>query len=145
MIRPAVAAVSLLLLASLAAPAAAQIHTTAPQFLPVPGVTQPLLAPSAPAPAPLAPPINPGYAPEASSGISPILTEPSPIYELPQPQLSTTYPAPQLPGPIDQQKMTAYSNAIRAQQSQMQSQGVPLGSTYRGREIIDQLNAPSIQ
>jgi hypothetical protein len=143
MIRLALAAAPLLLLAAWAAPAAAQIHTTAPQFLPVPGVTQPSLAPSAPAP--LAPPINPGYAPEASSGISPILTEPSPIYELPQPQLSTTYSAPQLPGPIDEQKMTAYSNAIRAQQSQIQSQGVPLGSTYRGREIIEQMNAPSIQ
>jgi hypothetical protein len=144
MIRPALAVVPLLL-ASLAGPTAAQIHTTAPQFLPVPGVTQsePAIIPRSPAP--LAPPINPGYAPEASVGISPILTEPSPIYELPQQQPTTAYPAPQLPGPVDQQKMTAYSNALRSQQWQMQSRGVPLGGTYRGREILEQMNAPSIQ
>ncbi len=146
MIRRRAAIFLLGIFAASATPAAAQIHTTAPQFLPIPGVTQPEpgLAPSIPAP--LAPPINPGYAPSATQGLSPILTEPAgPLAEYPQPRPSTAYPAPQLPGPIDQQKVTAYRNDLLAQQWQSQGQGQSLASTQRGREILQQLNAPDMQ
>jgi hypothetical protein len=134
----------LLLLAALALsalPAAAEVHVIAPQLLPLPGT-----GPVPSAPAPLAPPINPGYAPAAPRGLSPILTEPAgPVAEYPRPLPSTTYPAPQLPGPIDQQKMTAYRNDLLAQQWQLQGQGQSLASSPRGREILQQLNAPDMQ
>jgi hypothetical protein len=145
-IRRVAAILPLAAFAASATPAAAQIHTNAPQFLPIPGVTatEPGLAPSAPLP--LAPPINPGYAPAVTGGLSPILTEPAgPLAEYPQPRPSTAYPAPQLPGPIDQQKMTAYRNDLLAQQWQSQGQGQSLASTQRGREILQQLNQPDMQ
>ncbi len=100
-------------------------------------------APAPAAPAPLPPPINPGYAATPSNGLSPLLTEPGPFYQLSQPP-SPAYPPPQLPGPIDQQKMQSYRNDLRGQQWQLQSQGVSPDST-RSREIEQQLNAPDPQ
>jgi hypothetical protein len=119
-------------------PANALIQTPLPQVLPLP--------PMAPArsTAPLAPPINPGYAAAPADGLSPILSQSVPLYETPQPA-APAYPAPQLPGPIDQQKLQAYRNDLRAQQWQLQSQGVSLGSTLRGQQILQQLNAPDAQ
>jgi hypothetical protein len=114
-IRPA--AVALLLGAALAGPsalAATGIQTPFPQFLPQPS-TIPI-----PAPAPLPPPINPGYAPTAPSGLSPVLTQPGPFPAYPVPQLRTDYPPPRLPGPIDQQKIQAFSNSLYSRQIQQQ-------------------------
>ena len=127
------------MLAGSAGPASAVSVTSFPQLLPLP--------PSAPAPttpAPLAPPINPGYVAGPPVGLSPLLSESVPLYQIPQPS-SLSYPPPQLPGPIDQQKMQAYRNDLRAQQYQMQSQGLSLGSTLRGQQILQQLNAPDAQ
>jgi hypothetical protein len=91
----------------------------------------------------LGPPINPGYAAAPADGLSPILTTPGPVYEFPQPE-APFYPLVQLPGPIDQQKMHAYANSLRAQQWQLQSQGLST-STAINREILQQLNVPDAQ
>jgi hypothetical protein len=115
------------------------IRTTLPQLLP-----QPPLAPPPTTLPPQPPPINPGYATAPSAGLSQLLTTPGPVYRFPQAP-APSYPAPQLPGPIDQQKMQAYRNDLRAQQWQLQSQGVSLGSSQLGREILQQLNAPDAQ
>ena len=127
----------LMLLAGSAGSADAAIQTPGlPQMLPLPAVTPPT-------PAPLAPPINPGYASAPSDGLSPILSTPGPLYEFPQPQVPS-YPQMQLPGPIDQQKMQAYTNSLRAQQWQLQSQGLS-PSSLLSRQIIQQLNTPDAQ
>jgi hypothetical protein len=120
-----------------AAQANALIETPLPQFLPTPALAAP------PSPAPLAPPINPGYAPAEILAPSPILTTPGPLYELPRPS-PPSYPAPQLPGPIDQQKLQAYRNSLVSQQWQLQSQGLSPSTTI-SREIVQQLNAPDAQ
>lgn len=112
-------------------------ETPLPQFLPTPALAAP------PSPAPLAPPINPGYAPAEILAPSPILTTPGPLYELPRPS-PPSYPAPQLPGPIDQQKLQAYRNSLVSQQWQLQSQGLSPSTTI-SREIVQQLNAPDAQ
>ncbi len=121
-----------------ARPADAALQTPPLQLLPLPAPPPPPATP-----APLPPPINPGYVAAPPSGISPLLTQPGPVYELPQAP-SPSYPPPQLPGPIDQQKMQSYRNDLRAQQWQMQWQGVSPGSP-RAREIQQQLNAPDAQ
>jgi hypothetical protein len=118
-------------------PANALIQTPLPQLLPIPAITPP------PTPAPLAPPINPGYAAAPSDGLSPILSHSVPLYELPQAS-PPAYPAPQLPGPIDQQKLQAFRNGLVFQQWQLQSQGLS-PSTTSSREILQQLNAPDAQ
>ena len=119
-------------------PANALIQTPLPQVLPLPPMAQ------ARSTAPLAPPINPGYAAAPADGLSPILSRSVPLYQFPQPS-NSSYPPPQVPGPIDQQKLQAYRNDLRAQQWQLQSQGVSLGSTLLGRQILQQLNAPDAQ
>jgi hypothetical protein len=139
--RQAAAALTLLLAILIGSPrpAHAVIQTALPQLLFTP--TTPPPTPITPAPIP--PPINPGYAATPSNGLSPLLTEPGPFYQLSQPP-SPAYPPPQLPGPIDQQKMQSYRNDLRAWQWQSQSQGVSPDS-IRGREIWRQLNAPDPQ
>ena len=122
-----------------AGPASAAVQTRLPELLPLPP-----LAPEPTIPAPQPPPINPGYAAAPSDGLSPLLSTPGPVYRFPQP-LEPSYPAPQLPGPIDQQKMQAYRNGLLVQQWQLQSQGASLGSSQFGREILQQLNAPDAQ
>jgi hypothetical protein len=118
-------------------PANALIQTPLPQLLPIPAITPP------PTPAPLAPPINPGYAPAPADGLSPILSQSVPLYEMPQPT-APAYPAPQLPGPIDQQKVQAYRNSLVSQQWQLQSQGLSPGGTL-SPQILQQLSAPDAQ
>jgi hypothetical protein len=54
------------------------------------------------------------------------------------------YPAPQLPGPIDQQKLQTYRNSLVSQQWQLQSEGLSPSTTI-SREILQQLNAPDAQ
>lgn len=134
MIRPAAAALLLAFVVGSAAPADAFIQTSLPQFLPQPA---PASAPAAPTP--LLPPTNPGYAAAPPNGLSPLLTQPGPVYQLPQPA-NPAYPPLPLPGSIDQQKMQAYRNALHAQQWQGQSPG-----SERSREIQQQLNAPDPQ
>ena len=103
----------------------------------------PTLAPtiySAPTPAPLAPPINPGPAVVSPAGLSPLLTEPGPVYATPE-QAMPAYPSPQLPGPVGQQNMQSYRNNLLDQQWQRDRNGVSPGSE-RSREIQQQLNQP---
>src|SRR5439155_14940082 len=88
---------------------------------------------SAPTPAPVAPPINPGPAVVPPSGLSPLLTEPGPIYPTPE-RANPAYPSPQLPGPIGQQNMQSYRDRLLDQQWQLERQGVSPGSE-RSREI----------
>ncbi|HEY3910491.1 MAG TPA: hypothetical protein VGM07_11440 [Stellaceae bacterium] len=137
MIRRVAIWLPLVLIAGLAGPAGAVTQTALPQFLPQPSPMPP------PTPAPLAPPINPGYAAAPPNGLSPLLTQPGPLYELPQPT-SPVYPPPQLPGPIDQQKIQAYRNGLIGQQWQLQRQSVSPGSAI-SRELQQQLNAPDPQ
>jgi hypothetical protein len=126
-------------LSSGTAPAVAAIQTSAPQLLPLPGTT-----PVPSLPAPVAPPVSSGYVAAPADGISPILTTPGPVYQLPQP-MAPAYPPPPIPGPIDQQKLQAYRNSLTTQQYQLQSQGVPAAATPLGREILRQLNTPDAQ
>ena len=93
---------------------------------------------SAPTPAPLAPPINPGPATVPSAGLSPLLTEPGPIFPTPE-RAMPAYPATQLPGPTGQQNTQAYRNGLLQQQWERDRNGVSPGSE-RSREIQQQLN-----
>ncbi len=95
---------------------------------------------SAPIPAPLAPPINPGPAVVPPAGLSPLLTEPGPIYPTPE-RAMPAYPSPQLPGPVGQQNMQSYRNSLVDQQRQLERRGVSPDSE-RSREIQQQLNQP---
>ena len=101
----------------------------------------PTLAPtiySAPTPAPLAPPINPGTAVVPPAGLSPLLTEPGPIYSTPEREMPA-YPSPRYPGSIGEQNTQAYRNRLLQQQWQLERNGVSPGSE-RSREIQQQLN-----
>jgi hypothetical protein len=51
---------------------------------------------SAPTPAPLVPPINPGPAVVPPAGLSPLLAEPGPVCQMPERE-GPSYPPPQLP------------------------------------------------
>jgi hypothetical protein len=93
---------------------------------------------SAPTPAPVTPPINPGPAIVPPSGLSPLLTEPGPVSPAPE-RAMPAYPSPQLPGPTGQQNMQAYRNNLLQQQWQLERSGVGPGSE-RSREIQQQLN-----
>ena len=107
----------------------------------VKGLPVPIPAPtiySAPTPAPLAPPINPGPATVPPAGLSPLLTEPGPIYPRAE-QLMPAYPAQQFPGPVGEQSMQAFRNGIIAQQWLRDRAGIS-PSTERSREIQQQLN-----
>ena len=105
------------------------------------GAGVPLPAPtiySAPTPAPLAPPINPGPAVVPPARISPLLTEPGPIYSTPEREMPA-YPSPRYPGSIGEQNTQAYRNRLLQQQWQLERNGVSPGSE-RSREIQQQLN-----
>jgi len=127
----------LALLVALGAASASAAPSGPVQLLPLPS---PALPPTL---APLPPPINPGYAAAPPNGLSPLLTQPGPVYELPAPG-GPIYPPPQLPGPIDQQKMQSYRNDLRGQQWQLERARISPGSE-RSREIEQQLNAPDPQ
>jgi hypothetical protein len=96
---------------------------------------------SAPSPAPMAPPINPGPATVPPAGLSPLLTEPGPVYPI-TPQAMPAYPPADLPGPVGQQNMQSYRNGLLGQQRRLERKGVSPGSE-RSREIQQQLNQPS--
>jgi hypothetical protein len=111
---------------------------------PVPVPLPPPTIYSAPTPAPLAPPINPGPAVVPPSGLSPLLTQPGPIYPTPERALPA-YPSPQLPGPVGQQNMRSYRNSLLGQQWQLERSGVSPYSE-RSREIQQQqLNQPGLR
>ncbi len=119
------------------APANAAPQTALPEFLPLPAPVP------APAPAPIPPPLSPQYSAPPPSGLSPILRQSGPVYLLPAAPNRPYVPPPQ-PAPIDQQKMQAYRNDLRARQWQLQTQGAAPGSPVT-REIERQLNAPDAQ
>ena len=98
---------------------------------------------SAPTPAPLAPPINPGPAVVPPSGLSPLLTEPGPVFSIPE-RASPAYPSPQLPGPVGEQNMQSYRDRLLDQQWQLERQSVS-PSSERSREIQQQLNQPGLR
>ena len=110
------------------------------------GVLGPMPGPtiySAPTPAPLAPPINPGPATVPPAGLSPLLTQPGPL--APEaPEAMPAYPATPLPGPIGQQNTQAYRNGLLQQQWERDRSGISPGSE-RSREIQQQLNQPGLR
>jgi hypothetical protein len=121
--------------------AAAVIALAGAAFAQKAGMPLSTLAPtiySAPTPAPLAPPINPGPATVPSAGLSPLLTEPGPVFPSPE-QAMPAYPAMQLPGPTGEQSTQAYRNGLLQQQWERDRNGVSPGSE-RSREIQTQLN-----
>jgi hypothetical protein len=93
---------------------------------------------SAPTPAPLAPPINPGPAVVPPAGLSPLLTVPGPIYPTPEREMPA-YPSPQYPGSIGDQNMQAYRNRLLLQQWRRDRTGISPGSE-QSREIQQLLN-----
>jgi hypothetical protein len=99
--------------------------------VPIPGPT----IYSAPTPAPMVPPINPGPATVPPAGLSPLLTQPGPL----APEAMPAYPATPLPGPTGQQNTQAYRNGLLQQQWELDRSGVSPGSE-RSREIQQQLN-----
>ncbi len=104
------------------------------------GLPGPLPAPtiySAPTPAPVAPLINPGPAVAPPAGLSPLLTEPGPLYSTGDAGL----PVSAIPGPTGQQNMQSNRNNLLDQQWQLERSGVSPGSE-RSREIQQQLNQP---
>jgi hypothetical protein len=122
------------LLAGLASIVSAKAAGTGgmPAYMPPPTVY------SAPTPAPVAPPINPGPATVPPAGLSPLLTQPGPIAP-DAGQAMPAYPAPQLPGPTGEQNMRAYRNSLQQQQWQLERSGVSPDSE-RSREIQQQLS-----
>ena len=108
-----------------------------------PGPFSPPTIYSAPTPAPVAPPINPGPATVPPAGLSPLLTQPGPVAPDAD-EAMPTYPAPQLPGPSGQQNMQAYRNSLLQQQWQRDRAGISPGSE-RSREIQQQLNQPGVR
>jgi hypothetical protein len=127
-----IVAIVLALLAGAAATAADA--ASLPGRLPVPTIY------SAPTPAPLAPPINPGPAIVPPAGLSPLPTQPGPLFATPQ-QSMPVYPSPQYPGSIGEQNMQAYRNRLLQQQWWRDRAGISPGSE-RSREIQQQLNQP---
>src|ERR1700751_4659479 len=100
--------------------AAAMVAVTRAAFAQKAGIPLPMPAPTiytAPTPAPVAPPINPGPATVPSAGLSPLLTEPGPVYPTPE-RAMPAYPSPQYPGPTGQQNMQSYRNSLLDQQWQ---------------------------
>ena len=124
----------LLVLLCAAVPASAQTKGR----MPLPGL--PATVYSAPTPAPLAPPTNPGPAVAPPSGLSPLLAQPGPAF--PRGLRGPSYPASPNPAPVDQQKIQGYRNDLLGQRWQLERQGVS-PDNQRYREIQQQLNQPS--
>ena len=127
----------LVVLLCAAVPAGAQTKGRSP--VPEP----PLTVYSAPTPAPLAPPTNPGPAVAPPSGLSPLLAQPGPLFPVPRLR-GPSYPASPNPAPLDQQKIQGYRNDLLGQRWQLERQGVS-PSSERYREIQQQLNQPSLR
>jgi hypothetical protein len=117
--------------------------TAAAQTRGVPIAIPPPTIYSRPTPAPLAPPVNPGPAVVPPAGLSPLLTEPGPVF-LPPQRAMPVHPSLQLPGPVGQQNIQAYRNSLLSQKWQRERRGISPGSE-RSREIQQQLNQTSPQ
>jgi hypothetical protein len=100
------------------------------QLLPLPAISPP------PVLTPLPPPTNPGAPAAPQGGISPLLLQPGPVFAQPQPA-SPSYPAPTLPGPIDQQKISSYKIWLSGQQRLLERSG--RSDDFLSREIQQQL------
>ena len=118
----------------LGAATAAGAQTRGPVPLPPPTVY------TAPTPAPLAPPTNPGPAVAPPSSLSPLLAQPGPLFPTLRPR-GPSYPAASNPAPLDQQKMQGYRNDLLGQRWQLERQGVS-PDNQRYRELQQQLNQP---
>jgi hypothetical protein len=94
--------------------------------------------------APLAPPVSPALPAAPSSGLSPILTQPS-LARQPFGRAAVPAAPPAAAAPVDQQKMQAYRNGLVSQQRALESQGIGLGSEqYRAvQQQLNQLNGSS--
>jgi hypothetical protein len=132
------AATVLLGLIGAATAAGAQTRAAVPVMrLPLPTIY------SAPTPAPLAPPTNPGPAIAPPDGLSPLLSQPSAIYRIPE-RAGPSYPASPVPAPVDQQKTQSYRNDLINQRFQLDRQSVS-PDNERYREIQQQLNQPDLR
>jgi hypothetical protein len=129
---------SVLIVAAL--PAVAQNRPLTPAQTRLPGPSTPPSAYIAPTPAPLAPPINPGPAIAPPDGLSPLLSQPGPIF--PAPRAGPSYPATTYPTPLGQQQMQSYRSDLLSQRWQLERQGVS-PDNERYRELQQQLNQPS--
>ena len=112
--------------------------------LPAPGVSSlPPPATGAPAvvsPAPLPPPTAIAPAPSPGDGISPLLTQPGPIYPA-MPSAGISAPPPAELGAINQQQLQSYRSNLQTQQRILEEQGVSPADP-RLRDIQQQLNRP---
>ena len=109
-------------------------------LLPMPAPpTLPPPASGAPAAVPLPPPTSIAPAPAPSGGISPLLTQPGPIY--PALPSSATAAPPAAPDAINQQRLQVYRRNLQAQQRLLEDQGVS-PSDPRLRDIQQRLNEP---
>ena len=107
------------------------------------GLPGPLPAPtiySAPTPAPMAPLINPGPAVAPPAGLSPLLTEPGPVYSTPE-RAMPAYPSPQFPGPTGQQEYAVESQQFARPAVAARAQRRQPGKRTQSR-IQQQLNQP---
>lgn len=112
--------------------------------LPNPNPLPPPTLYSAPTPAPMAPPVNPGSPAVPPSGLSPLLTQPAGPGAAGADQALPSYPATPLPGPTGEQNMQAYRNSLLQQQWQLDRSGAGQYSE-RSREIQQQLNQTGSQ
>jgi hypothetical protein len=124
----------LLVLLCAAIPAGAQTKGSVHVPLPPPTVY------TAPTPAPLAPPTNPGPAVAPPAGLSPLLAQPNLLFQTPQ-RTGPFYPASPNPAPVDQQKLQGYRNDLLGQRWQLERQGVS-PDNHRYRELQQQLYQP---
>jgi hypothetical protein len=129
------------LLALIGATTAAIGQTKVP--MPQPSRSEPsvLVTPfMAPTPTPQAPPTGAAPAPTPPNGLSPLLTQPGLLYQLPE-RARAAPPPSAVPGSIDQEKLQSYRNDLVNQRFQLDRQGVSPGNE-RYREIQRQLNQP---
>jgi hypothetical protein len=91
----------------------------------------------------MAPPISAAPTPTPPDGLSPLLSQPSSIFRIPE-RAGPSYPASPVPAPVDQQKMQSYRNELINQRFQLDRQGVSPGNE-RYREIQRQLNQPGLR
>jgi hypothetical protein len=98
---------------------------------------------AAPTPTPQAPATGTAPAPTPPNGLSPLLTQPGLLVELPERASASPRPGA-VPGPIDQQKMQSYRNDLINQRFLLDRQSVSPG-TERYREIQQQLNQPGLR
>jgi hypothetical protein len=128
------------LIMAAALPAIGQNRPSTPAQTKLPAPSTPSTAYIASTPAPLAPPINPGPAIAPPDGLSPLLSQPGPIFSTPR--AGPSYRAATYPTPLGQQQMQSYRSNLLSQRWQLEQQGVS-PDNERYRELQQQLNQPS--